>query len=365
MQYGRVHATAKTPTGGEAVARRAHDPRAPQDGMRRSAGGSQSMTQAQSRARDATPTGQPQADRAAARGLHDAGGLHSCLYEGTIYHRRAAPEHAFRRRAYLLYLDLDELPAALDYGRLCSAERTALARFRREDHFGDPHVSLAESVRELVERETGVRPSGPIRLLTQLRHLGIAFNPISVFYCYDATGGRLQTLVAEVRNTPWLEVHPYVLELAEPPRSRRAYHHDTEKTFHVSPFMSMGYTYKWRIGAPGDSLLLHIASHRNSTKAFEATLRAHRRPLTRGTLARMMLRYPLMSAQVIGGIYFEALRLWRKGARFYSHPRHLAPRAGTAAPTALDLAQDAPLASTHVPAGERQHKRLPRATAAP
>ncbi len=242
--------------------------------------------------------------------------VRSCLYEGLVAHRRwGAVQHAFRRRIYLFYLDLAELPAALQGGRLWSAERRALVRFERRDHLGDPALPLDESVRRLVSERTGRRPAGRIGILTQLRHLGIGFHPISVYYCWDAAGERVETLVAEVRNTPWLEMHCYVLPLTGAERLQ------TPKAFHVSPFLEMEYSYRWRVSEPGEELVLSIENWRGEDRHFQASLTARRRPLGRGTLARMLLRYPLMSAQVIGGIYFEALRLWWKGAKFQSHPR--------------------------------------------
>lgn len=57
-------------------------------------------------------------------------------------------------------------------------------------------------MRDLVEHETGTQPSGPIRLLTHLRTFGICFNPVSFYYCYDATDSRVETIVAEITNTP-------------------------------------------------------------------------------------------------------------------------------------------------------------------
>lgn len=240
----------------------------------------------------------------------------SSLYEGRVAHRRwGRVAHAFRRRIYLFYLDLAELPDALAGGPLWSAEHRALARFDRRDHLGDPALPLDECVRRLVEERTGRRPAGPIGILTQLRHLGIGFNPISVYYCWDAAGERVETLVAEVRNTPWLEMHCYVLPLGAGERL------ETRKEFHVSPFLEMDYRYRWRVSEPREELLLSIESWRGEERHFQASLSARRRPLTRASLARMLLRYPLMSAQVIGGIYFEALRLWWKGAEFQSHPR--------------------------------------------
>jgi uncharacterized protein len=94
----------------------------------------------------------------------------SCIYEGTIRHRRFEPRREFRHRLALAYLDLEELPGLLD-GRL-AARRLGPVRFRRRDYLGDPAVPLDRAVRDLVADQTGVRPAGPVRLLTQLRSFG-------------------------------------------------------------------------------------------------------------------------------------------------------------------------------------------------
>ena len=128
----------------------------------------------------------------------------SCVYEGSIRHRRHAPvEHDFRYPLFLMYVDLDELPELFDGLPGWSARRPAPARFRRSDYLGDPRRPLREEVLDLLEDRTGRRPDGPVRLLTQLRQWGFAFNPVSFYYCFEPGGERVQAVVAEVTNTPW------------------------------------------------------------------------------------------------------------------------------------------------------------------
>jgi dehydrogenase/reductase SDR family protein 12 len=129
----------------------------------------------------------------------------SCIYEGTIRHRRLQPRREFTHRLALAYLDLEELPRLLD-GRLVG-RRPALVPVRRRDYLGDPDVSPDRAVRDLVNDRTGWRPKGPIRVLTHLRSLGHCFNPVSFYYCLGPTGASVQNLVAEVTNTPWGERH--------------------------------------------------------------------------------------------------------------------------------------------------------------
>ena len=68
----------------------------------------------------------------------------SCVYEGSIRHRRHAPvEHGFRYPLFLMYVDLDELPELLRRPPGWSARRPAPARFRRADYLGDPRGRCA------------------------------------------------------------------------------------------------------------------------------------------------------------------------------------------------------------------------------
>ena len=240
----------------------------------------------------------------------------SCIYEGTVRHRRAQPRHELRHRLALAYLDLDELPQLLG-GRLI-ARRPGLVRFRRRDYLGDPAVPLDDAVREHVRAATGVRPSGPIRVLANLRSFGHCFNPVSFYYCMDSSGECVQALVAEVTNTPWGERHAYVLASRE--GTRGVIGGALAKALHVSPFMGMDRLYALRASTPGETLSIHIESAGAGEPGFDATLALERRPLTRATLARTTVRYPLASARVLALIYAHALRLWLAGARVHPHP---------------------------------------------
>ena len=85
----------------------------------------------------------------------------SAVYEGWVRHRRFEPvEHSFRYRLFLMYLDLDELPEALDPYPLFSARRAAPARFRRADFMGDSNRPLAGSVRWKFQLAQALRRRG-------------------------------------------------------------------------------------------------------------------------------------------------------------------------------------------------------------
>ena len=248
--------------------------------------------------------------------------LQSGIYEGKVRHRRFSPVlNSFQYRLFMMYLDLEELPTLFRGRSLWSSERVNFAFFRRRDHLGDPRVPLDQAVRDLVEERLGVRPEGPIRLLTHLRYFGICFNPVSFYYCYDRDGRYVETIVAEVHNTPWLEEHCYVFGEAQNEHPMRGWkRYQFPKAFHVSPFMEMEIWYDWRFREPGESINAHIINMTHGRKRFDATLSLTRREITGSSLARVLFAYPFMTIKVICMIYWQALRLWIKGATFYVHP---------------------------------------------
>jgi len=229
--------------------------------------------------------------------------------------------HAFSYRLFMLYLDLDELDQVFHGRWFWSTQRPAWARFRREDYLGPKEQPLGEAVRDLVEQQSGVRPTGPVRLLTNPRYAGFRMNPVSFYYCHDAEGD-LNCVVAEVTNTPWDERHCYLIPWKDSSEQSAScvVRYEHAKQFHVSPFFEMDYRYRWRLGQPRERLGVRIENWRHGEPEFAATLQLHRRPMTTGNLARALVRFPLMTVQVFAGIYWQALRLRFKGIPFVPHP---------------------------------------------
>jgi uncharacterized protein len=245
----------------------------------------------------------------------------SCIYEGTIRHRRyAVRRREFEHRIALAYVDLDELPLLLD-GWL-TRPGPGLLRFRRRDYLGEATTPLSDAVREVVHAQTGARPAGPVRILAHLRSFEHCFNPVSFYYCLDPDGRGIDAVVAHVTNTPWGERHAYVLRDAGD--SSRLLSASFTKRLHVSPFMEMDHTYTSRLTAPGRTLSVHIESHRHGVLQFDATLALRRVELTRAAAARMLVRYPFATVRVLALIYAHGLRLRLAGVSSYPHPRRQA-----------------------------------------
>lgn len=234
----------------------------------------------------------------------------------------------------MLFLDLDELENVFSRCWLWSTKSPAFARFRAEDHlieYGDV-PDLRKRAIEVLRDRGFTKAVGPVRLLTQLRYLGFAMNPVSFFYCYDPTGKAIEYVIAEVNNTPWGEQHLYIVPATETRRRSGIAIDEIEKIFHVSPFMPMEMYYRMAFSAPGSKLGVKIENHSsarddagsdprlNAKKVLDVTMLLNRKPLTARNLNWMLLKFPLVTFKIFAGIYWQAFRLYLKKVPFHSHP---------------------------------------------
>ena len=244
--------------------------------------------------------------------------MNSKLYVGQVRHRRFTPRHhEFSYAMFMMYLDLDELDQVFRPYALWSSDRFNLAWFRRRDHLGDPNTPLKQAVVDLVHERIGIHIDGAVRLLTHLRYLGIGFNPVSFYYCYDKTQ-QLRAIVAEVNNTPWNEQHCYVQQVVDSGATHHRFR--LNKQFHVSPFNPMHQYYQWRIREPDQYIGVHMENWQDDRKIFDASMSMDARPISHGNLTRVLARFPLVTLKVILAIYWQALKLLLKRTPIFDHP---------------------------------------------
>jgi DUF1365 family protein len=247
--------------------------------------------------------------------------MKSCIYTGHVGHSRYEPvENRFRYSLFMMYLDLAELDQWFQRRIFWSMDRPNIAWFRRRDYLGDPDLPLDTAVRSLVKKRLDISPEGPIRMLTHLRYFGYNFNPVTFYYSFDRDDSKVETIAADITNTPWRDRHCYLLDARECIDGTNEMHFRFSKSFHVSPFMDMDMEYDWRFSEPGTTLHIQMTNYSQNSKLFTANLDLKRLELNGPNLARMLLSYPPMTIKVIAGIYWQALRLRIKGAKFYAHP---------------------------------------------
>ncbi len=110
-------------------------------------------------------------------------------------HQRLRPlRHRLHYRLFCLLLDLDELPQLPARLRLFSLNRFNLFSLYERDHGAPAGKPLRAHLDDLLA-DSGIEAAGPVRLLAMPRHLGFAFNPLSISFLNHAAGG-LATVVS-------------------------------------------------------------------------------------------------------------------------------------------------------------------------
>jgi len=246
----------------------------------------------------------------------------SALYKGTVMHARLKPMgHRFQYSVYTLLLDLDNLSIAVK-SPIFSHNRFNLLSFYDKDHGSRDGLSLRTHVDSLLLKAGATRPHA-VKLLCYPRILGWVFNPLSVYYCYDALG-TLTAIIYEVRNT-FGETHTYVAPIQEGELRDGLVRQERDKRFYVSPFIKMEMRYRFRLNQPDERLTLRILECDTEGPLLSATFSGDRFPLTSGMLLRAFFQVPFQTLKIVGGIHWEALKLWKKGAKFHRRPKRPKP----------------------------------------
>lgn len=244
------------------------------------------------------------------------------LFFGQVMHRRLRPVgNRFVYPVYFCLLPLttiEQVPCAL-----FSVNRWNLFSFHYRDHGARDGSHPLAWIRDLLSRE-GLAADGEILLQCFPRVLGFVFNPVSLWFCHDRAGA-LRAVVAEVNNT-FGERHNYLLAHDDGRPIRDGEVLERRKVFHVSPFMAVSGSYRFRFHWRGEShgrpewRLVRIDHADPAGDLLHASLSGHAEALASRPLLKAFCRYPLMTIGVVVRIHWQALRLWVRGAPFFSKP---------------------------------------------
>jgi uncharacterized protein len=268
-------------------------------------------------ARASTPI-HPGPDRPAATKL--AARPAGALYVGDVMHQRMKPVgHRFKYRVYSLLLDLDRLDEINGFSPLFSVNRPNVMAFHEADHLrGSDAPTLRAHINDLLAKAELDAPAARIELACYPRIFGQVFNPLSVYYAYGSDE-RLVAMVYEVRNT-FGENHTYVCKVGDNDVTEAGIRQSRDKLFYVSPFIEMGMRYHFRMNLPGKQIKWRILETDGTGPLLAATYSGNRKPLRTGSVLACLLQFPLLTWKIVGGIHYEALKLWLKGVRYVPRP---------------------------------------------
>jgi len=245
--------------------------------------------------------------------------MNSKLFFGKVSHTRNQPmHHRFEYRTFMCYLDIDELGTIFNDSNYWSFNSKNLAWFNPKNYIGrDSNIRTA--VYDHIYEQTGELFEGRICVLTHLTYFGYCFNPVSFYYCYN-DDNELQFIVSEINNTPWDERHVYVTR-ADVKTEKAMIKDEFQKIFHVSPFLDMDFMYRWQFSQPDEQLIVNMDNFKNGEHWFNAYLELEATPITAESLNKALRSYPMITLKVSLAIYWQALKLKLKGAKFYDHPK--------------------------------------------
>ena len=252
----------------------------------------------------------------------------SAIYQGKVRHRRFFPKaHHFDFPLFMVWLNLDQIDQFLNRSFWWGKKKFWPASFQQQNYLQSllpfNNDCLKSRAKKLLKDKLN-KEADQIFLMTHFRYFGLAFNPISCFYCFK--NNQLQAIIAEVSNTPWKEAIHYVLDCSQPPQQEKQKIW-FDKKMHVSPFNPLDMHYQWYSNTPQKQFNLHLETHDPRGRVMDATLTLERIVASKKNLQKVLWQFPLMTLKVVWGIYWQAVKLWVKKVPLFDHQSYHYPTA--------------------------------------
>ena len=238
--------------------------------------------------------------------------MNSCIYNGFVSHTRYKPvKHSLRYNTFSLFIDLDEIENLSKNNFIFSFNKFNIFSFFNKDHGDRDGLCLKNWVLNKLKKFDINKDINNIKLLCYPRVFGYVFNPLSIFYCYE--NKNLRAVMYEVKNT-FNEQHTYIFKV----KSNNEISQKCKKKFYVSPFMDMETQYEFKLLNPDENLSVLIKQSDKDGIVLTAVQKGTKKEFNMKQLLVNFVLYPLMTLKIIGAIHYEALRLWKKGAKYRS-----------------------------------------------
>ncbi len=229
--------------------------------------------------------------------------MESCLYEISIMHDRHHPKrYRFVHQVFMFYIDLDELPHLGKYSWLLGYNQAKAYNFRDDDHVNLGATSVKDNIYTYLKKKGIGDQVARVKLLTNVRSFGYIFNPVSFYYCFDASNKPL-CVVVEIGNT-FGELKYFFLG---PDKRREEHFTDAQgKYYYISPFTDLDDELNYSLRIPDAHLQINIDVARKGAAYLYTSMKGKQRALTTGNLLLYTCIYPLVTLKVIFLIHWHA-----------------------------------------------------------
>ncbi len=232
------------------------------------------------------------------------------LFEGVVTHFRFKPfTHHFKYDATYFWFDIDQFCDQLFFKK----NKFSLFSFYENDHGkkNENKVLYNSIITNLrLVKNTQIRS---IKILCLPRIIGYVFNPISIFICYDNLK-KPKIVIFEVSNT-FNERHSYYCKVV-----RKNGIYNFRKKLYVSPFFKVEGSYKILFKLVKNKIFFKVDYTINNEKVFSASFTGNALKLNSKNLIIIFFKKFFQNLKVTSGIYFQALKLYLKGAKYIKKP---------------------------------------------
>ena len=233
-----------------------------------------------------------------------------CLFEGIVTHSRFKPfAHHFKYDATYFWFDINKFCNTFFFRK----NKFSLFSFYENDHGKKNEKKvLYNSIIKNLELSKNIKVNS-IKVLCLPRILGYAFNPISIFICYDKFE-EAKIIIFEVNNT-FNERHSYYCKVVG-----KSNEYNFRKKLYVSPFFKVEGFYKISFKLVKEKIFLNIDYKVNKKKVFNACFKGRALRLDSKNLLTIFFKKIFQNVKITSGIYFQALKLYLKGAKYIKKP---------------------------------------------